>query len=48
MFAKDGWHYYAFTLDPEQVEKQERELREALASADEYVHREMYGSSYRA
>ena len=48
MYARDGWHYYAFTLDPHKVEEQERELREALVSADEYVHREMYGHSYRA
>ena len=47
MYSADGWHYYAFTLDPEQVEKQERELHEELAKADEYVHREMYGSSYK-
>lgn len=48
MLAKDNWHYYAFTLDPERVEEQEAELHEALARADEYVHREMYGHSYRA
>ena len=48
MFARDGWHYYAFTLDPEQVEKQERELREALDRLDETVHMEMYGHSYMA
>ena len=47
MFARDGWHFYEFTLDPEQVEAQERELREALDSLDEHVHEEMYGSSYR-
>lgn len=47
MFAKDNWHYYAFTLDPEQVEKQEHELREALDRLNEHVHEEMYGSSYR-
>lgn len=47
MFAKDNWHYYAFTLDPEQVEAQERELREALDDLDEAVHVEMYGHSYR-
>lgn len=47
MFAKDGWHFYDFTLNPEQVEKQEQELREALAKADECVHMEMYGHSYR-
>ena len=35
-------------LDSKRVEEQEREFREALVSADEYVHREMYGSSYRA
>ena len=48
MFAKDNWHYYAFTLDPKRVEEQERELHEDLAMADEYVHEEMYGHSYRA
>ena len=48
MFAKDDWHYYSFTLNPEQVEKQEHELREALVRADEYVHEEMYGHSYKA
>ena len=47
MFAKDGWHFYDFTLDPEQVEKQEHELREALERLDEDVHVEMYGHSYR-
>lgn len=47
MFAMDGWHYYSFTLDPEQVEAQERELREALDDLDEAVHVEMYGHSYR-
>ena len=47
MFARDGYHYYDFTLDPEQVERQELELREALDRADEYVHMEMYGSSYK-
>ena len=47
MFAKDNWHYYAFTLDPKQVEAQERELREALDDLDEAVHVEMYGHSYR-
>ena len=47
MFAKDGWHYYEFTLDPEKVEAQERELREALDDLDEAVHVEMYGHSYR-
>ena len=47
MFAKDNWHYYAFTLDPKQVEAQERELREALDRLDEVVHEEMYGHSYR-
>ena len=47
MFAKDGYHYYDFTLDPEQVGKQEKELREALDNLNEYVHEEMYGSSYR-
>ena len=48
MFAKDGWHFYGFTLDPEKVEEQERELREALDRLDESVHMEMYGHSYRA
>ena len=48
MFAKDGWHFYDCTLDPEQVEKQEHELREALERLDEDVHVEMYGSSYKA
>lgn len=48
MFAKDNWHYYEFTLDPEKVEEQERELREALDRLDEVVHEEMYGHSYRA
>lgn len=47
MFAKDGYHYYDFTLDPEQIEKQERSLREALDRLNEYVHEEMYGHSYR-
>ena len=47
MFAKDNWHYYAFTLDPEQVGLQERELREALDRLNEHVHEEMYGSSYK-
>ena len=47
MFAKDNWHYYEFTLDPEQVEKQEHELRQALDRLDETVHMEMYGSSYK-
>ena len=47
MFAKDGWHFYDFTLDPEQVERQELALREALDDLDEAVHVEMYGSSYR-
>lgn len=46
MFAKDNWHYYNFTLDPEKVEEQERELREALDNLNEHVHEEMYGSSY--
>ena len=48
MFASDNWHYYAFTLNHERVEDQERELHEALTRADEYVHVELYGSSYRA
>ena len=48
MFAKDGWHFYEFTLDPEKVEEQEHELREALDDLDEAVHMEMYGHSYRA
>ena len=47
MFAKDGYHYYDFTLDPEQVEAQEHELREALDRLNETVHEEMYGSSYK-
>lgn len=47
MYAKDNWHYYAFTLNPERVEEQEAELREALVRADESVHVEMYGHSYR-
>ena len=47
MFAKDNWHYYAFTLDPKQVEEQERELHDALDRLDEAVHMEMYGHSYR-
>ena len=47
MFAKDGWHFYSFTLDPERVEEQERELHEALERLDESVHVEMYGSSYK-
>lgn len=48
MFARDGWHFYNFTLDPEEVERQERELREALDRLDEVVHEEMYGHSYVA
>ena len=47
MFAKDGWHFYNFTLDPEKVEEQERELRDALDRLDEAVHVEMYGHRYR-
>lgn len=47
MFAKDNWHYYNFTLDPKEVERQEDELREALDRLNETVHEEMYGSSYR-
>ena len=47
MFAKDNWHYYGFTLDPEQVERQEKELHEALDRLDEHVHEEMYGHSYK-
>ena len=47
MFARDGYHYYDFTLDPEKVEHQERELREALDRLNEHVHEEMYGSSYK-
>ena len=47
MFAKDGWHFYNFTLDPEKVEEQERELHDALDRLDEAVHVEMYGHSYR-
>ena len=48
MYALDGWHFYSFTLDPEKVEEQEKELHEALERLDESVHVEMYGSSYRA
>lgn len=48
MFAADDWHYYSFTLDPEQVEKQERALHEALDRLNECVHEEMYGHSYMA
>ena len=48
MFAKDNWHYYAFTLNPERVEEQEAELRGALERLDERTHEEMYGHSYRA
>ena len=48
MFARDGWHFYNFTLDPEKVEAQEHELREALDRLDEAVHMEMYGHSYKA
>ena len=48
MYAKDNWHYYAFTLDPRKVEEQEAELREALARLDEHTHEEMYGHSYMA
>ena len=48
MFARDGWHFYSFTLDPKRVEEQEKELREALDDLDEAVHVEMYGHSYRA
>ena len=47
MFAKDGYHYYDFTLDPEQVERQELKLRKALDRLNETVHEEMYGHSYR-
>ena len=47
IFAKDNWHYYDFTLDHKQIEKQERELREALDRLNEHVHEEMYGSSYK-
>ena len=47
MFARDNWHYYAFTLDPKKVEEQERELHDALDRLDEAVHVEMYGHSYR-
>ena len=46
MFAKDDWHYYEFTLDPERVETQEQELHDALAELAEHVHVEMYGHSY--
>ena len=48
MYAKDNWHYYAFTLNPERVEEQEAELRGALERLDESVHVELYGHSYRA
>ena len=48
MYALDGWHFYSFTLDPEKVEAQEHELREALERLDESVHVEMYGHSYKA
>ena len=48
MYATDGWHCYEFTLDPKRVAEQERELHEDLVRADEYVHEEMYGHSYRA
>jgi len=48
MFARDGWHFYEFTLDPEKVEQQESELREALDRLNEHVHEEMYGHSYVA
>ena len=47
MFARDNWHFYDFTLDPEKVEEQERELRDELDKLNEHVHEEMYGSSYR-
>ena len=47
MFARDGWHFYEFTLDPKRVEEQEKELREALDRLDESVHMEMYGHSYK-
>ena len=47
MYASDGWHYYGFTLNPERVDEQEKELHEDLVRADEYVHEEMYGHSYR-
>ena len=47
MFARDGWHFYSFTLDPEEVERQERELHDALDRLDEAVHVEMYGHSYK-
>ena len=47
MFAKDNWHYYNFTLDPEEVERQENELHDALDRLDDAVHMEMYGHSYR-
>ena len=48
MYALDGWHSYAFTLDPKVLEEQERELHEDLVRADEYVHVELYGHSYKA
>lgn len=47
MFARDGWHFYNFTLDPSKVEEQEKELHEALDRLNEYVHEEMYGHSYK-
>ena len=47
MYAKDNWHYYNFTLDPKEVERQENELHDALDRLDEAVHVEMYGHSYR-
>ncbi len=47
MYARDNWHYYDFTLDPEQVERQENELHDALERLDESVHAEMYGHSYK-
>ena len=48
MYAKDDWHYYNFSLDPERVAEQERKLHEALVRLDESVHEEMYGHSYMA
>ena len=48
MYAKDNWHFYAFTLDPKRVEEQEAELHEALERLNERTHEELYGHSYRA
>ena len=48
MYAKDNWHFYAFTLDPKRVEEQEAELHEALERLNERTHEGLYGHSYRA